>query len=161
MHVFYSGLQTHFKKVRKVYFIFQNRELTSMNGIIHSFGINYPFICENAVTDFSCGGLITLLPLALTPFKTKGSTLKYARNDSLKWVALDQERTSSSVIVSKFEYAQCTGGRPVKLKISFLMISRMISCQNVSQCPKMQTPVKKAVYCLLYFSVSQSWYSFK
>ena len=50
-----------------------------MNGIIHSFWIHYPFICENDVSDFSCGGLITLLPLALTPFKTKGSTLKYAR----------------------------------------------------------------------------------
>ena len=50
-----------------------------MNGIIHSFWIHYHFICENAVTDFSCGGRITLLPLALTPFKTKGSTLKYAR----------------------------------------------------------------------------------
>ena len=30
-------------------------------------------------TDFSCDGFITLLTLALTPFKTKGSTLKYAR----------------------------------------------------------------------------------
>ena len=30
-------------------------------------------------TDFSCDGCITLLPLALTPFKTKGSPLKYAR----------------------------------------------------------------------------------
>ena len=44
-------------------------------------------------------------------------------HDSLKSVALDQERTSSSFIVSKFEYAQYTGGRPVKLKTSFLMIS--------------------------------------
>ena len=61
-------------------------------------------------TDFSCDGFNTLIPLALTPFKTKGSTLKYAP------VALDQERTLSSFIVSKFEYAQCIGDRPVKLK---------------------------------------------
>ena len=48
----------------------------------------------------------------------------------LKSVALDQERTLSSFIVSKFEYAQCKGDRPVKLKtissgvlpFSFLMI---------------------------------------
>ena len=84
-----------------------------MNGIIHSFLIHFPFTCENAVmfcTDFSCDGFTTLLPLALTPFKTKGSTHKYAS------VALDQERTLSSFIVSKFEYAQCIGGRPVMLK---------------------------------------------
>ena len=30
-------------------------------------------------TDFSCDGFIALLPLALTPFETKGSALKYAR----------------------------------------------------------------------------------
>ena len=39
-------------------------------------------------------------------------------HDSLKSVALDQERTSSSIIVSKLEYAQCTGGRPVKAAYS-------------------------------------------
>ena len=85
-----------------------------MNGIIHSFWIHYPFICESTVTDFSCGSFITLLPLALTPFKTKGSTLKYARFFKIGGYG------SSSVIVSKFEYAQCTGGRPVKLKTSLI-----------------------------------------
>ena len=55
-----------------------------MNGIIHSFWIQFPFYMRKRCqllsgTDFSCDGFITLLPLALTPFKTKGFTLKYAR----------------------------------------------------------------------------------
>ena len=49
IHVFYSRLQTHFNKVRKVWCFFLKRELTSTNGIIYSFWIQFPFTCENAV----------------------------------------------------------------------------------------------------------------
>ena len=49
IHVFYSRLQTHFNKVRKVWCFFLNRELTSTNGINYSFWTQFPFTCENAV----------------------------------------------------------------------------------------------------------------
>ena len=41
-------------------------------------------------------------------------TLKYARFLKIRNVALYQERTI--LVVSKFQYTQCIGSRPVKLK---------------------------------------------
>ena len=41
-------------------------------------------------------------------------TLKHARFSNIGNVALNQERTI--LIVSKFQYTQCTGSRPAKLK---------------------------------------------
>ena len=81
-----------------------------MNGIIHdSFFLFNPHLHAKTLSSFvPISRVADLFRYSL--FKTKGSTLKYAS------VALDQERTLSSFIVSKFEYAQCIGGRPVKLK---------------------------------------------
>ena len=50
----------------------------------------------------------------LTSFKARDVTLKYACFLKIGILALYQERTI--FIVSKFEYAQCLGSRPVKLK---------------------------------------------
>ena len=52
-------------------------------------------------------------------FKKRGD--KYARFLKIENVALYQERTI--LIVSKFQYTQCIGSRPVKLKPIFRGIS--------------------------------------
>ena len=57
----------------------------------------------------------------LTSFKAMDLTLKYVQFLKIGNVALNQERTI--LIVSKFQYTQCIGSRPVKLK----PISRGIS----------------------------------
>ena len=73
----------------------------------------------------SCAnGFITLPPLTLTSFKTMDVTLNYARFLKIKNLALHQERTI--LIVSKFQYPQYIGSRPVKLK----PISRGISSES-------------------------------
>ena len=58
-------------------------------------------------------GFITLPPLTLTSFKAMDVTLKYAWFLKIGNVALYQEKTI--LIVSKFQYTQCIGSRPVKL----------------------------------------------
>ena len=65
--------------------------------------------------------IITLYPLALTSFKARDVTLKYAWFLIICILALDRER--AVFIVWTFEYAQCVGGSPVQLK----PISRVIS----------------------------------
>ena len=50
----------------------------------------------------------------LTSFKEMDVTLKYAQFLKIGNVALYKERTI--LIVSKFQYTQCIGSRPVKLK---------------------------------------------
>ena len=74
-------------------------------------------------TDFSANGFITLPPLTLRSFKGMDVTLKYARFLKIGDAALYQERTI--LIISKFQYLQCIGSRPVKLK----PISRGISSE--------------------------------
>ena len=64
-----------------------------------------------------------LPPLMLPSFKAMDVTLKYARFLKIGNVALYQGRTI--LIVSKFQYTQCIGSRPVKLK----SISRGISSE--------------------------------
>ena len=67
----------------------------------------------------------TLSPLTLTSFKTRDVTLKYAWFLKMGMLALDLVRTI--FIVSKFEYVQCKGGRPIQLKpISRSHLSGMI-----------------------------------
>ena len=86
---------------------------------IHSFLTHFPFICYNGANFWPvpisrANGFITLPPLTLTSFKTIDVTLKYARFLKIGNVALYQERTILNV--SKFQYTQCIGSRPVKLK---------------------------------------------
>ena len=57
----------------------------------------------------------------MTSFKAIDVTLKYAQFLKIRIVALCQERTN--LVVSKFQYIQCIGNRPVKFK----PISRGIS----------------------------------
>ena len=64
---------------------------------------------------------ITLPPLTLKSFKAMDVTLKYARFLKIKNVALYQEKTI--LIVSKFQYTQCIGSRPAKLKPIYRGIS--------------------------------------
>ena len=59
----------------------------------------------------------------MTLFIAMDVTLKYARFLKIRNMALYQERTI--LIVSKFQYTQCVGSRPVKLKL----ISRGISSE--------------------------------
>ena len=95
---------------------------------IHSFLTHFPFICNNDA-NFSpvpisrANGFTALPPLTLTSFKAMDVTRKYARFLKIGSVALKQERTI--LIISKFQYTQCIGGRPVKLK----PISRGISSE--------------------------------
>ena len=95
---------------------------------IHSFLTHFPFICHND-TNFRlvpisrANVFFTLPPLTLTSFKAMDVTLKYAWFSKIGNVALQQERTI--LIVSKFQYTQCIGSRPVKLK----PISRGISSE--------------------------------
>ena len=86
---------------------------------IHSFLTHFPFICYND-TNFCpvpisrADAFITLPPLALTSFKAMDVILKHARFLKIGNVALYQDRPI--LIVSKFQYTQCIGSRPVKLK---------------------------------------------
>ena len=95
---------------------------------IHSFLTHFPFICYND-TNFGlvpisrANGFIALLPFTLTSFKAMDVTPKYARFLKIGNVDLYQERTI--LIISKFQYTQCIGSRPVKLK----PISRGISSE--------------------------------
>ena len=93
---------------------------------ILSFLTHFPFICHNdtnlrliSISRANC--FIMLPPLTLTSFKAMDVTLKYAWFLKIRNRALYQERTI--LIVSKFQYTQCIGSRPVKLK----PISRGIS----------------------------------
>ena len=95
---------------------------------IHSFLTHFPFICYNdgnflLVPTSHANGFIALPPLTLTSFKAMDVTLKYAPFLKIGNVNLYQERTI--LIVSKFQYTQCIGSRPVKLK----PISRGISSE--------------------------------
>ena len=86
---------------------------------IHSFLNHFPFICYKDINfwpvPISCAnGFIALPLLTLTSFKSVDVTLKYTPFLKIGNVALYQERTI--LIVSKFQYAQCIGSRPVKLK---------------------------------------------
>ena len=96
-------------------------------------------------TDFSSKRFYYVTPLTLTSFKAMVVTLKYARFLEIRNMALYKERTI--LIVSKFQYIQCIGSRPVKLK----PIPRGILCKHPWN----------AVFCLIHFSVSQRWHSFK
>ena len=95
---------------------------------IHSYLTHFPFICYKD-TNFRpvpisrANVFIALPPRTLTSFKAMDVTLKYARFLKIKNVALYQERTI--LIVLKFQYTQCIGSRPVKLK----PISRGISSE--------------------------------
>ena len=83
---------------------------------IDSFLTHFP--CHND-TNFRlvpisrANGFITLPPLTLTSFKAMDVALKYAWFLKIGNVALYQERTI--LIVSKFQYTQFIGSRPVKL----------------------------------------------
>ena len=94
---------------------------------IHSFLTHFPFICYNDTNfesyRFLVNGFITLPPLTLTSFKAMDVILKCARFLKIGNVVLNQEKTI--LIVSKFQYTQCIGSRPVKLK----PISRSISSE--------------------------------
>ena len=95
---------------------------------IHSFLTYFPFISAITIqtfggTDFSCKRFYCVPPLMLTSFKALGVTLKYALFLKIGNVDLYQERTI--LIISKFQYTQCIGSRPVKLK----PISRGISSE--------------------------------
>ena len=95
---------------------------------IHSYLTHFPFICYidtifRPVPISRANGFIALPPLTLTSFKAMDVTLKYARFLKIENVALYQERTI--LIASKFQYTQCIGSRPVKLK----PISRGISSE--------------------------------
>ena len=109
-----------------VYFLKQTFNMHESH--IHSFLNHFPFICCND-TNFwpvpisRANGFIALPPLTLMSFKATDVTLKYARFLKIGNVALYQERTI--LIVSKFQYTQCIGSRPVKLK----PISRGISSE--------------------------------
>ena len=86
---------------------------------IHIYLTHFPFICYidtnfRPVPIARANGFIALPPLTLTSFKAMDVTLKYARFLKIENVALYQERTI--LIVSKFQYTQCMGSRPVKLK---------------------------------------------
>ena len=65
----------------------------------------------------------TLASLTLTSFKTRYVTLNMHCSWKSAFLSLDQERRI--YIVSKLEYAQCIGGRPIKL----IPISRGISSE--------------------------------
>ena len=64
-----------------------------------------------------------LPPFTLTPSKAMDVTLKYAWFLKIGILALYQEKTI--LIVSKFQYTQCIGNRPVELK----PVSRGISSE--------------------------------
>ena len=100
--------------------------------------------------DFLCDGFVTLPPLTFTSIKAMDATLNYARFLKIGILVLYQERTV--LIVSKFQFTQRIGSRPVKLKpisrsissVSFLIIvSSGIgwpdylhenTCNNVKKC---------------------------
>ena len=95
---------------------------------ILSFLTHFPLICYNntyfwLVPISRANGFIALPPLTLTSFKAVDITLKYAGFLKIGNVDLYQERTI--LIVSKFQYTQCIGSRPVELK----PISRGISSE--------------------------------
>ena len=95
---------------------------------IHSFLTHLTFICYKdknfgPVPISLASDFITLPPLTLTSFKAMDVTLNYARFLKIKNIALYQKRTI--LIVSQFQYTQCMGSRPVKLK----PISRGISSE--------------------------------
>ena len=98
---------------------FLKQTLNTHKSHIHSFLTHYPFICYNdsnvrLLSIFRANGFITLLPITLTAFKAMDVKLKYAWFLKIGNVALYQERTS--LILLKFQYTECIGSRPVKLK---------------------------------------------
>ena len=107
---------------------FLKQTFKCMNHISIVFLTHFPFICYNdthfwPVPISHTNGFIALPPLTLTSFNAMEVTLKYTRFLKIGNVALYQERTI--LIVSKFQYIQCIGSRPVKLK----PISRGISSE--------------------------------
>ena len=66
-------------------------------------------------------GFSKLPPLTLTSFKAMDVTLKFARFLKIGNVALYRERII--LIVSEFQYKQCIGSRPAKLKPIYKGIS--------------------------------------
>ena len=78
---------------------------------VHSFLTHFHFICYND-TNFCqvlisrANGFTALPPLTLTSFKAMDVALKYAPFLKIGNVDLYQERTI--LIVSKFQYAQCS-----------------------------------------------------
>ena len=105
---------------------FLKQTLSCMNHISLFFLTHFPFICYNdtvfcPLPISRANDFITLPPLTLTSFKAIDVTLKYVPFLKIGNLALYWERTI--LIVSKFQYTQCIGSRPVKLK----PISRSIS----------------------------------
>ena len=85
----------------------------------HSFLTHFPFICYNDTNVdryrfFSCKRFYYITPLTLTSFKAMDVTLKYARFLKIGNVVLYKEMTI--LMLSKFQYTQCIGSRPAKLK---------------------------------------------
>ena len=77
--------------------------------------ISIVFVCLLLTgADFSCNGFIMYPHLTLTSFKAMDVTLKYTLFLKMDILNLHQEKII--LIVSKFQYTQCMGSRPVKLK---------------------------------------------
>ena len=98
---------------------FLKQTLSMHESHMHSFLTHFPFIYYNdtyfgLVPITRASDFITLPPLTLTSFKAMDVTLKYVRFLKIGNVALYEEKTI--LIVSKFQYTQCIGSRPVKLK---------------------------------------------
>ena len=109
-----------------LYFLKQTFNMHELH--IHSFLTHFP-LSALIVQTFDWyiflvrTAFIALPPLTLTSFIAMDVTLKYARFLKIGNVALYQE--STILIVAKFQYTQCIGSRPAKLKL----ISRGISSE--------------------------------
>ena len=92
-----------------------------------------------------------LPPLTMTSFKAMDVTLTYAQFLKIGNVALYQEWTI--LIVSKFQYTQCIGRRPVKLKpisrgISSEWYTNFVYLKIASQIMYMQIRVTMSKLCI-------------
>ena len=97
-----------------LYFLKQTLDVHESH--IHSYLTHFFFICyidtNLRLVPISRANVLLRYPhLTLTSFKAMGVTLKYARFLKIENVALYQER--AILIVSKFQYTQCIGSRPV------------------------------------------------
>ena len=156
-----------------LYFLRQTFNKHKWHTIV--FGLN-SFLPAKALSTFdqyrfSCDSFIMLPPLTLTSFKTRHITLEYGRFLKMGLLALYQETTI--FIVSKFEYAQCVGIRPVKLKpisrgissewyaifvssnFFSLKLASVIICMSIcvtmsKKCIQMQTSMKNVVLSDLF-----------
>ena len=98
-----------------LYFLKQtfNMHESHIHSFFYSFHLYLLYRCKLLICTYvSCKRFIMLPPLTLTSFKAIAVTLKYARFLKIRNMALYQER----MIVSKFQYTQCIGSRPIKLK---------------------------------------------